>query len=237
MKRLDIGDGSYVELVDFMGSDLTVVNAARASFGKAKATLDEDDKRLIRYLIHEKHMSPLRHVQATLRLHVSEVVMRQIYKHQVGAGWTGGWFREPATIWNEISGRYTKFQEEYHYPSEFRPQHVSNRQASVAGAVIEHNEEAKEVYAQAVKQAHAAYLKLLDLGVCREQARMVVPTCFMNTSVWTASLEALVHFIRLRDHDGAQWETRQVAMAVKELIRDIAPYTLEALTPRTGGPV
>jgi thymidylate synthase (FAD) len=231
MKRIDLAEGSYVELVDHMGGDLTVVNAARASFGRSKSTLDEDDKRLIRYLVSEKHMSPLRHVQATLRLHVSEVVMRQIYKHQVGAGWTGGWFREPATVWNEISGRYTKFQDEYYYPSEFRPQHQSNRQASVVGEVIDQNDEAKEVYAAAVKHAHASYLRLLELGVCREQARLVVPTCFMNTTVWTASLEALVHFIRLRDHEGAQWETREVAKAVRMLIEGVAPYTVSVLLP------
>ena len=174
--------------------DLTVVNAARVSFGKRKSKLDGKDHKLIRYLATHKHMSPFRHVQFLFRIHTSEVVCRQLYKHQVGCAFTSGEFRESATVWNEISGRYVEFEPEFHLATFFRPQHERNLQASKHGDKIEEQEKAQEIYQKSVLDSYANYKKLLELGVCREQARMVLPVSFMNTLIWTASLEGVTNF-------------------------------------------
>ncbi len=229
LRRLPVDDG-YVELVDYMGKgDLAVVNAARVSFGKRKDRLDDTDQRLIRYLAKHKHMSPFRHVQFSFRVHTSEVVCRQLYKHQVGCAYTSGEFREAATVWNEISGRYVQYEPKFHQVKGFRPQHRQNLQASQQQAQVEDNDAALHVYQDSLEHSFAAYQKLLALGVCREQARMVLPLGFMNTLIWTASLEAVVNFVKLRDHEGAQLEIRNLSIAVKELILPICPISVDAL--------
>lgn len=229
LRRLPVDDG-YVELIDYMGKgDLAVVNAARVSFGKQKHQLDDTDQRLIRYLAKHKHMSPFRHVQFSFRIHSSEIVCRQLYKHQVGCAYTSGEFREAATVWNEISGRYVQHEPKFHHVKSFRPQHHKNLQASQQRAQVEDNDTALRVYQDSLEHSFAAYQKLLAVGVCREQARMVLPLGFMNTLIWTASLEAVVNFIRLRDHEGAQLEIRNLSLAVKELVLPICPISVDAL--------
>ena len=230
LTKIQVDDGS-VELIDYMGDDLSVANAARVSFAKHKEVFDKKDEGLIRYLAEHKHMSPFRHVQFSFRLEVSEVLCRQLYKHQIGCAYTSGEFREAATVWNEQSGRYIELAEEFHHPEQFRKQSPSNKQASLENEWIEDQFSAKETYTHALKETYKAYEKLLELGVCKEQARMVLPVSFMNKLIWTASLEAVVNFIKLRDHDGAQLEIRKLARAVKTLIEPITPVSLGALLP------
>jgi thymidylate synthase (FAD) len=223
-------DDGRVTLTAVMGGDLAVVNAARVSFGKQKHSMDEKDIKLIQYLASHKHMSPFRHVVFSFTLEgVSEVVCRQLYKHQVGCAFTSGEFREAATVWNEISGRYVEFDPDFHEPSAFRKQHTSNKQASLEGEHISDEEEALSIYKESIGHSFEAYKKLLALGVCKEQARMVMPICFKNSLVWTASLEATVNFIRLRDHDGAQLEIRKLARAIHSLIEPHCPHSIRAL--------
>ncbi len=226
---LKVEDG-FITLADHMGDDLSVVNAARVSFGKRKTEMEEKDIKLIKYLAQHKHMSPFRHVVFSFTLEgVSEVVCRQLYKHQVGCAFTSGEFREIATTWNEVSGRYVEFEPEFHVPSNFRKQHKSNKQASVEGEVIDKNDEAQRIYMESMELSFTNYKKLLELGVCKEQARMVMPISFKNSLVWTASLEATVHFIKLRDHEGAQLEIRNLARAIHKLIEPICPHSITAL--------
>lgn len=233
LKRIDVDDG-YVQLADYMGAgDLSVVNAARVSFGKRKEVFEEADAKLIRYLAKHKHMSPFRHMQFTFVIHTSEVVCRQLYKHQVGCAFSSGEFREAATVWNEISGRYVEFPTEYHQVSAFRKQHKSNKQASLPDQLIERNDDALKIYHAAMDHAYKAYAQLLELGACKEQARMVLPVSFMNTLTWTGSLEAVANFIKLRDHDGAQLEIRKLALAIKDLVTPICPVSVEALLGET----
>jgi thymidylate synthase (FAD) len=223
-------DDGQVTLSEYMGSDLCVVNAARVSFGKRKTVLDEKDIKLIQYLAAHKHMSPFRHVLFSFTLEgISEVVCRQLYKHQVGCAYTSGSFREPATTWNEISGRYVQFAPEFHVPQSFRKQSQNNKQASLEGELIEEQSQARAVYLNAMEQSFQAYHQLLELGVCGEQARLVMPLSFKNSLIWTASLEATVHFIKLRHHEGAQLEIRKLARALKTLITPICPHSVEAL--------
>lgn len=226
---LKVDDG-LVTLADHMGNDLSVVNAARVSFGKRKTELDDKDTKLIHYLAAHKHMSPFRHVVFSFILEgISEVVCRQLYKHQVGCAYTSGEFREAATTWNEVSGRYIEFEPEFHVPKEFRKQHKNNKQASLEGEVVENSKEAHNLYMQAMENSYTTYKKLLELGVCKEQARMVMPVSFKNSLVWTASLEAAVHFVKLRDHEGAQLEIRNLARAIHKLIEPICPHSIAAL--------
>jgi len=223
-------DDGQVTLLDVLGNDLSVVNAARVSFGKRKTTLEDNDRKLLYYLAKHKHMSPFRHVVFQFLLEgVSEVVCRQLYKHQVGCAFTSGEFREVATTWNEISGRYVEFTPEFHVPELFRKQHPSNKQASVEGEAIEKNQEAKELYESTLEATYSSYKKLLEMGVCKEQARMVMPISFKNSLIWTASLEATVHFICLRDHEGAQLEIRHLARAIRELVEPICPHSVACL--------
>ena len=229
LKSISVDDGK-VALTDYMGTDLNVVNAARVSFGKRKEAMDDGDIKLIQYLASHKHMSPFRHVQFTFTLEgVSEVVCRQLYKHQVGCAYTSGEFRESATSWNEVSGRYVEFDPEFHIPSKFRKQHKSNKQASVENEIVDENDKAQQIYSRTIQNSYESYKQLLSLGVCKEPARMVMPISFKNSLVWTASLEAAVHFIKLRDHEGAQLEIRNLARALYELIQPICPYSVDAL--------
>lgn len=231
-KKVVVDDG-FVELVDFMGSDLHVVNAARCSFGVRKGSLDEKDVKLINYLASHKHYSPFRHSQFQFLVKCSEAVCRQFFKHQVGCGLTSGEFREAATVWNEMSGRYVEYKEEFHIPTSFRKQHKTNKQASVEGESVEQESTAAWVYKDALSRSYGAYKQLLDLGVCKEQARMVMPISFMQTFVWTASLEAVVNFIKLRDHEGAQLEIRNIARVIRDLVEPICPHSVKALLGET----
>jgi thymidylate synthase (FAD) len=226
--RIEVDDG-FIELVDSMGNgDLAVVNAARVSFNNQAVTLDEKDVKLIKYLAKHKHMSPFRHVQFSFRIKTSETVMRQFYKHQVGCGYTSSDQRFESTVWNEVSGRYAEY-EEFHKPSKFRKQHTSNKQASLPDVLVDQNDEAIKIYNDAIEYAQSKYKELLNLGVCREQARMLLPVSFMTTVCWTTSLEAAVNFIKLRDHEGAQLEIRKLATAIRDLIEPICPHSVKAL--------
>lgn len=228
-KQIKVDDG-FVTLSDHMGNDLSVVNAARVSFGKRKTVWEDKDAKLIKYLAEHKHMSPFRHVTFSFILEgISEVVCRQLYKHQVGCGYTSGEFRESATTWNEISGRYVEFEPEFHVPVAFRKQHASNKQASLENEFIADNAQAQKIYLKSIEDSYNAYKQLLAMGVCKEQARLLFPLCFKNSLVWTASLEAVVHFIKLRDHQGAQLEIRNLARAIRELVEPICPYSVKAL--------
>jgi len=229
LKTLSVDDGS-VTLTDYLGSDLNVVNAARVSFGKRKEVFEDKDAKLLDYLAKHKHMSPFRHVVFTFTLEgISEVVCRQLYKHQVGCAYTSGEFRETATTWNEISGRYVELEPAFHVPKDFRKQNKNNKQASLEGEFVEENDKALKIYLEALENSYASYKSLLELGVCKEQARMLMPLCFKNSLVWTASLEAVVHFVHLRDHEGAQLEIRNLARAIHELIEPIAPVSVKTL--------
>lgn len=229
-------DGAKIVLIDHMGSDLSVVNAARVSFGKRQESLSPRDIKLIHYLAKEKHMSPFRHVCFSFLLEgVSEVLCRQLYKHQVGCSYTSGEFRETATVWNEVSGRYVEFDPDFYIPEGFREQSPDNKQASLKDVLVDKQKEAQEVYQTSIQKSFDAYQELLKLGVCREQARMVIPLSFRNSLIWTASLEAVAHFIRLRKHPGAQVEMQRLAEAIEELIHPYCPESLSALGASIGG--
>jgi thymidylate synthase (FAD) len=226
------GIGS-VDYVNHMGDDLTVVNSARVSFGVEKEELDERDKKLINYLIRHKHTSTLEHNLITFRFTVPLFVRSQHHRHRT---WS----------YNEISRRYTDVNIQFYEPLAFRTQHKSNRQASNAEELIDPPVEAifqvqtngYQAYAgernasQALKEHHkqslALYETLMQAGVCREQARGVLPQNLYTEYYGTVNLSNLLKFIDLRTHEGAQWEIQKVAEACLEIATDLFPVTVGA---------
>lgn len=205
-------DKGFVNLVDHMGSDLSVVNSARVSFGKRTDTMRPRDKKLINYLWEHEHSSPFRH--ATLQFHIKAplFVLRQWMKHQVGCSW------------NEASGRYIEFEGEFYHPEIFRKQSQNNKQGS-EGAIEKQNL-ARQRYLDNHTRALQDYRLLLELGVCKEQARMVLPLSLYTECYWTASLQAVMHFLTLREDSHSQWEIQQYAKAVRELTEQFFPVCL-----------
>lgn len=208
-------DKGFVNLVDAMGSDLNVVNAARVSFGKRKEAMEERDGKLVRYLWKHEHTSPFRHATVQFHLRAPIFVLRQWMKHQVGCAW------------NEISGRYVKFDYEFYEPGNWREQHESNKQGSKGS--IEDQDRASAIYQASLDEQFKAYEELLALGVCKEQARMVMPLAMYSECYWTASLQAVMHFLRLRMDHHSQWEIQQYARAVKSLVDDRFPTSLDLI--------
>jgi len=227
-RAIQVLDHGFVELVDAMGTDLTVVNSARVSFGKRKKELSEGDKKLIKYLAEHKHWSPFRHVQLQFHCKVPEFVARQWYKHVVGISYSEAPTNDHA--WNEISLRYVDASEfKFYTPDGFRKQSEDNKQASTDELVKDPDGQLLAAYRNHCQKSLDIYHHLLEHGVAREQARGVLPLNIYTEFYWTASLQALVNFIQLRQHAGAQYEIRLYADALAQLTRQVVPVSFEAL--------
>ncbi len=216
--EIPVLDKGFVKLVDHMGSDLSVVNAARVSFGKRKDAFDEGDAKLIKYLAKHEHTSPFRHTALTLHVKAPIFVFRQWMKHRIGSEF------------NEISGRYVVFpDDEFYVPEVFRQQSKDNKQGSFGEIAEEHRGPAAAAFLQACKDSVKQYKGLLEMGVCKEQARCVLPVGLYSEVYWTVSLQAAAHFIRLRTEGHAQWEIQQYAHAVAKVVEQVYPVSLKAL--------
>jgi|TARA_R110000824_G_scaffold133608_3_gene296410 thymidylate synthase (FAD) len=226
MMKIDLyGDGiGSVDYVSHMGSDLTVVNSARVSFGVEKQELEEKDKKLISYLIKHKHTSTLEHNLITFRFVVPLFIRSQHHRHRT---WS----------YNEISRRYTEIGMRFYEPKEFRTQHGSNRQASniedLFDPLIDPEGTSGGSNASYLVSAHhrtsvRLYEKLLANGICREQARGILPQNMYTEYYGTTNLNNLLKFIDLRSHEGAQWEIQRVAAACLEIAKSLYPITVRA---------
>ena len=213
-----------VDYVSHMGSDLTVVNSARVSFGVEKKELDEKDKRLIKYLISHRHTSTLEHNLITFRFVVPLFIRSQHHRHRT---WS----------YNEISRRYTDVDLKFYEPKMFRTQHKSNRQASneedLINPVVLAYENGSGLTASSFVKGHhersvALYQTLIEQGVCREQARGILPQNLYTEYYGTTNLNNLMKFINLRSSEGAQLEIQKVAEACLEIVSDLFPITVSA---------
>lgn len=213
----DIGS---IALLDSLGSDLAAVNGARASFGKEKETFDEKDARLLERLGNDQHQTPLRHVYVQLHIKAPEFVARQWYKHVVGCEYA---FKD--LPWSEFSQRYKEVKPEFYVPQNLRSQDSKNKQASV----VDHGSIDFMPMQWMLDRAYDNYKTLLDAGVAREQARLVLPMATYTEWTWTASIQACVHFCALRQHPGAQWEIQQYAQALETIVRPLATHTWATL--------
>ena len=214
-----IGSVSYVE---HMGSDLTIVNSARVSFGVEKTGLDDRDRKLINYLVKHRHTSTLEHNVITFKFVVPLFVRSQHHRHRT---WS----------YNEISRRYTDKDLKFYLPQEFRTQHESNRQASNSDDLrnpLAYKDFSMLTCAELLEsRTHdclQAFNVMLEAGVCREQARMILPQNLYTEYYGTVNLNNLLKFVDLRTHMGAQWEIQKVAEACLEVATDLWPETVTA---------
>lgn len=202
VKVLD-GQG-WVGLIDKMGTEATIVNAARVSFGKMKKEMSEKDVELLKFLVENRHSSPLEHLVFTFSVHCPLFVRGQWHRHRT---WS----------YNEISRRYTEFDITFYNPKKLRKQSDNNRQASIEGSDID-NTLLKDAIEKHNNDSLLLYNELLAKGVCREQARGVLSQNMMVTFWATVDLNNLLHFLELRDHQHSQVEIREYAHGIKKLI-------------------
>ena len=196
----------HVGLIDVMGSDKRVVNAARVSFLKNNESepITDKDQRLIEFLARHGHTSPFEHCTATFLLSVPVFVSRQIMRHRTFS-------------YNEVSRRYTCEAIEFFFPEEMRAQSKDNLQCSDGVVLGDHPH---ETYNRAIQAAWISYVNLINQGVSRELARGVLPQAAYTMFYMTGNLHNWIKFIKLRDHEHAQPETQVVAKAIKsELIK------------------
>lgn len=225
-----------VELIDVMGSDLSVVNAARVSFAKeskweeffackadgedgiATKHLSEKDEKLINYLAKHNHWTPFAHCFASFRIKAPIFVARQLVKHQVGLAW------------NEVSRRYVQEEPEFFLPSSWRSAPGKDKKqgsgADVTGLVEERAHRLSKYISQ---RALNVYEELIRVGVAPEQARMVLPQNTMTEWIWSGSLAAFSRVCKLRLDAHAQAETQEVASLIQSLLQPIFPVSWKAL--------
>ena len=205
--------------IDHMGTDLTVVNAARVSFGKTSEMEDDawgppklkaKDAKLIRYLARHRHISPFGHCFASFHIQAPIFVARQLVKHKF-------------LRWNEISRRYTTENIELYVPDVWRGQSKDKKQGSEG--------EIQHIHIQTSQQVPLTlYEGLLDKGVCEEQARMVLPQNTMTEWIWSGSLDAFSAMCKLRCASDTQYETRCVADNISNTMSELFPVSWDALT-------
>ena len=205
-----------VRLIDSMGDDLAVINAARVSFDRWETEVTDRGEGLIRYLARHKHWTPFAHVQVSLLVHMPVFVARQLMRSQVGL------------VANEVSRRYVDEPPEFYAPLPWRARpEASIKQGS--GQPIGQQAAARELYEAACRQALAAYTDLLQLGVAPEQARVVLPLSHMTKLVWTGSLVAWARLCGLRLDPHAQAESGWFAARIGERCQGVAPRSWAAL--------
>jgi thymidylate synthase (FAD) len=227
----EYGMSSFIKVtyIDHMGSDLSVVNAARVSFGKKSEALgtsgvegepmtpilNDPDKRLIKYLAKHKHMSPFGHAFASFHVKAPIFVARQLVKHKF-------------LRWNEISRRYVDDEPEFYVPDEWRDKSADKKQGSGGKSQSQYfpNIYVKEV----ADKALGDYKKMLVQGICPEQARMVLPQSTMTEWYWSGSLDAFSDMCILRCKEDTQFETRIVADEISACMKGLFPIAWGALT-------
>ena len=202
-----------IKLIDSMGSDLTVANAARVSFGKHKHRFDEKDARLIKYLGKHKHISPFGHCFASFHVRAPIFVARQLVKHKF-------------LRWNEVSRRYVSDEPEFYQPS-LREASPDKKQGS--GADMGYDVHIHNSFVQHELHSVKLYDYLLNRGVCEEQARMVLPQNLMTEWYWSGSLDAFADMCNLRCKEDTQKETRKVANEIARVMQYQFPESWRAL--------
>ena len=221
--KIDVLDKGHIELVDTLGDDLTPVNAARVSFGGRSEEFTNKDKRLSKFLIKHKHFSPFRHQHIMGIIKAPEFVMRQWYKHVVGIETTSS-SASKDHAWNEISGRYVEV-EDYYYPEVWRKQSEDNKQASDGVLDDLQQKRMTSFYNEYMRQVEMTYDRMIEAGMAKEQARIVLPLSQYTQVWWTASFQSVMNFIELRDEPTSQVEIQEYARALKTIMMESFPET------------
>ena len=204
-----------VELIDYMGDDKRAVDAARVSFMRDNTSkaLTDKDKRLIKFLADHRHTSPFEHMTATFRLTVPLFVRSRIMRHRTFS-------------YNEVSRRYTSENIQVWLPQQLRRQSIDNLQCS-AGDLDNHL--ALNLVHMSILSSVDSYHDLINRGVSRELARAVLPQATYTTFYMTGNLHNWVKFLKLRNDDHAQPETREAAQAIEAMLSEHFPVTMQAL--------
>lgn len=205
-------DQGFLRLVDFMGGDVAIVQAARVSFGQGSKG-EERDRKLIDYLIRNRHETPFEHTVFKFHVKCPIFVARQ-------------WFRHRWASYNEISGRYTEMKEEFYLPDEFRIQKAKNYEFEKFPE--EKTERLIRKIGDFYQQVYHLYRDLLEEGVAREQARIVLPLSLYTQFYWTVNARSLMNFLSLRLDVHAQEEIRAYAKAIELIFKEKLPWTYEA---------
>ncbi|CAB1129041.1 Flavin-dependent thymidylate synthase [Candidatus Hydrogenisulfobacillus filiaventi] len=221
-------DHGYVILHEVLGSDLTVVNAARVSYNRRKQTLEEEDVRLLRYMATHEHRSPFYHPKLQFEVKAPLVVARQWWRHVVDSVHT-----VEETAWNELSRRYVSEEPEFYRPGPeaWRRPHPRNKQAAAGPLGAEAGAYWSRELDAAIEDGIRRYRAALEAGIAPEQARLFLPAYGLYTSwYWTASLWSVWHFCALREGEDAQGEIREYARAVRELAEAAFPESFRVLS-------
>ena len=210
---------SDVTLVDHMGDDLTVVNAARVSFGKRKVEFTKGDEKLIKYLADHNHWSPFGHGSLQYHIKAPVFVARQLVKHQIGL------------TWNEISRRYVDYPPEFYEVDVWRGRAEDKKQGSGTDVIewVDRSRRTGSLKSEVENIALKNYNKLIDAGIAPEQARMILPQSMMTEWYWSGTLYAFARVCNLRCSPDAQLESREIANMIAELASDKFPVSWRAL--------
>ena len=211
------------KLVNHLGTDLTVVNAARVSFNKHHKKLYDSDVKLIKFLAKHGHWTPFSHCVATFRIKAPLFVARQLFKHKIGL------------TENEVSRRYVDYEPTFYMPEVWRGKADNKKQGS-SGEIKSIKEDQwghpvspKSIVSEVYERAITAYTDLITGGVAPEQARMVLPQAMYTEWYWTGSMSAFARISKLRISEDAQSETMEIAVMISDECRKIWPISWGAL--------
>ena len=208
-------DKGFVRLVDVMGDDMSVVRAARVSYGK-ESKGESADRKLIHYLMKHNHGTPFEHIVFTFHIRCPIFIARQWFRHRIGS-------------FNEISGRYTELEMDFFRPIEIRENRTSNHQASIEGEFSDEEINSMfEKWDNTLEVIESTYQYFLKRGMAREQARAILPVGTYTEFYWSVNLRSLFNFIHLRTAKDAQFEMCQYADVISNITEEIAPWCFEA---------
>ena len=231
MNIIKVLDKGYVRLVDHLGSDLTVANAARVSYAKESFELSDRDKKLIEFLAREDHTSPFRHAIMQFEVYAPLMVARQWWKYIIGSAHQEG-IGDSLNAWNESSRRYITEEPVFYIPNKDQWRSKSENSKQGSGPVIEWElgEKHTKKLMDLVEEGLELYNAAMEDGICAEQARLFLPAYGMYVRwYWTASLQSVAHFIHQRINYDAQKEIQEYAKAILELATEQFPVSLKAI--------
>ena len=222
LTKIDVLDQGYVRLVDHMGSDISIVNAARVSYAKESQEFSDRDESLLNYLIRNNEYSPFRHATLTFEVYAPLFVARQWWKYTVAST-----HLDDQIGWNESSRRYITEEPVYHIPTEWRQAPENKKQGSAGPVDSEVSDNFTWLLEAYVAKGENLYNDALNAGIAPEQARLFLPSYGMYVRWrWTTSLAAVMHFLNERLEHRAQLEIQNYAAAVRDLIVPKYPKAL-----------
>lgn len=213
-QTIEVLDHGYVQLLDWMGDDLRIVNMARQSFGQESMEMGESEAGLINFLMRERHGTPFEGPVFTFNVKCPLFVMREWIRHRIAS-------------YNERSGRYSKMIEDFYIPEleQIRTQEGKPGDYTFAPTAVHLQQSGQVVLRAASERAWEQYEVLLEQGTAKEVSRMVLPVNFYTQFTWVINLRSLLNFVSLRSDEHAMWEIQQFSKQIEKLIQPVVPVT------------